>query len=130
MFHKDFLVRQLQHMTEAIGSMVFNKETAAKYEALSEVNLNQPETDLLYVLLCDRIANNSVNEAENLLFDSLDGEDRQYTLSDIEVAADFYAELNRWSDEELEASDFSREEVLEGLNDILNLLGVSLPSDM
>jgi len=38
MFHKDYIVRQIQFMTEAIASVVFNKETSVRCEIQSEVN--------------------------------------------------------------------------------------------
>ena len=112
MFHKDYLVRQIESMSESIACIVFNKEAAAKNEIRSEEK--HTDTDLLYVLLCDLVAKNSINEAENLLFDMLD----PYSYNQLAIAEDFYNRLDRLSDKELADANFSREEIANGLDDV------------
>ena len=117
MLHKDFLVRQIQLMTEAISCVVFIKETATKNEAQDEIG--QTETDLLYVLLSGLLAKNSINKAEDLLFEMLDPDNRDH----YKIAMDFYNRLNTISNEELENADFSREETERGLNEVKSIFG-------
>jgi len=81
---------------------------------------HQTETDLLFVLLCDLIAKKSINEAENLLFDWLDQDNSDHFM----IATDFYRRLNGFTDEELVDADFSREEIVSGLNEVNAIFGL------
>jgi len=112
MFHKDFLIRQIELMTESISCLVLNREASIKHEDHHDVS--QAESDLLHVLLCDLIAKERINEAENLLFDSLDPDNQNHFL----IAVDFYKRLNDMTDDELANADFSREEIANGLNEV------------
>ncbi|MCL2426850.1 MAG: DUF6483 family protein [Oscillospiraceae bacterium] len=120
MFHKDYLIRQIELMTESIGCLVFNKEASEKNEIHSEIS--QAESDLLHVLLCDLIAKERVNEAENLLFDSLDPDNQNHLV----IAIDFYRRLNDMTDEELDNADFSREEVENGLAEVKSIFDLEV----
>lgn len=64
-----------------------------------------------------------VNEAEDLLFENFSSVD-EYLI----VTINFYERLNSMTDEELEGLDFSRQELLEGLEDISRRL--KLPIDL
>ncbi len=55
-----------------------------------------------------------INEAENLLFENLDTDNKRY----MELALDFYERLNNFEDDFLEENNFSREEIEEGLKEI------------
>lgn len=112
MFNKDYFMRQVEMMTEAIGCTIFNRETASHYDIGDEIK--QLETDLLYRQLHDLLSNNKFNDAENLLFDMIDSTNSSHLF----IAIDFYEKLSRMSDAELEEHDFSKEEILNGLNGI------------
>ena len=63
---------------------------------------------------------NKINEAEDLLFDSLDLDNKKY----LEVAIDFYSRLTKLDDATLELNDFTKEEIAEGLADASNKYGI------
>jgi hypothetical protein len=67
-----------------------------------------------------------VNEAEEKLFDLLEsvGWERREKAS---LAIAFYDRLNSKDDAFLEAADFSREEVIRGLEDALRLAEMEIP---
>lgn len=112
MFHKDYLIRQIELMVESIAHVVLNTDVSVKNE--NQIEICQAESDLLHVLLCDMIAKKQVNEAENMLFDSLDPDNQNHLV----IAVDFYSRLNNMTDKELEDVDFSREEIVNGLNEV------------
>ena len=60
---------------------------------------------------------------QDLLYSSLNTEDHAF----LEAAVDFYFRLNLLSDQELEAGNFSRQEIEEGLRDVMDQYGVVLP---
>lgn len=55
------------------------------------------------------------NEGENYLFEILE---KQKTKGILDIGKEFYENLSKKSDEELEKGDFSREEILQGLEDL------------
>ena len=67
--------------------------------------------------LCGR---GEINAAENLLFEELDFSDP----GTLHIALAFYEHLNRFTDQELEARDYSREEIFEGVKDCAEQYGM------
>ncbi|NLI60004.1 MAG: hypothetical protein GX375_01070 [Clostridiales bacterium] len=63
-----------------------------------------------------------INEAENLLFERMDSSD----IKVLSIELDFYSRLNELSDEKLEEGAFSREEIKEGLGDLLEVFGINM----
>ena len=108
-------MRQIEMMTEAIGCTIFNRETATHYDISNEIK--QIETDMLYRQLHELLSNNKINDAENLLFDMIDPSNNSHLF----IAIDFYEKLSRMSDIELKELDFSKEEIINGLNEINSL---------
>jgi hypothetical protein len=95
-------------------ALFFNKDYI-KYEITDQSNLSQ--TDLLYSELKTLISQKKIYEAEDLLFEMLDTGDIRH----LELAIDFYQQLNQLEDSELEQCNFSRDEVSDGLTAILKM---------
>ena len=121
MYHKDWLMQQIQGLAAALARMLFNVDTTV-YEI--QDHEQKTEADMLYLRLQALLDEKRINEAENLLFSSLDTQDMEY----MRLAVDFYSKLNELSDDELEACDFSREEIDAGLKDVMLRFNVMLPS--
>jgi len=119
MFYKqDWILRQIQMIGEMISMAVFHKSIIA-YE--NENVVSPTQTDRLYTRLDMLVANGKIGEAEDALFDEIDPDDPKY----LELALDFYQKLNRLSDAELEKYDFPRQEILDGMNTLVELFGLS-----
>ena len=69
-------------------------------------------------LICDK----KINEAENLLFDKIDVQNPKH----LAIAINFFDKLNKLTDETLDSSNYSREEINQGLNDILDKFGIKI----
>lgn len=67
-------------------------------------------------------AERKINEAENLLFDSFNTKIPVY----IAIALDFYAKLSELEEAELEAADFSVEEIGQGIRDMMDFYKIKL----
>ena len=115
MLHQDYIMRQIEMLTEAIACLVFNKETAIHYEIRDEIK--QAETDILYLQLRTLLNNNKIIEAENLLFDMIDPLETNHFI----IAIHFYEQLSKMNDAELNERDFSKVEIIDGLNKIIKL---------
>ena len=62
-----------------------------------------------------------INGAENTLYEELDTEDRGY----LEMGLAFYMLVNQFSDEYLFGANYSREEIVEGINGLSAQFGIS-----
>lgn len=115
MFQQDWVLRQIDILVRMVAKMVFHKDTI-RYDIADESNLTN--TDTLYIKLRKLIAKRRICEAEDLLYDNLEENNPEY----LKLALDFYQTINHLTDEELEANNFSRQEVSDGLNGILRRL--------
>ncbi|MEG6611652.1 DUF6483 family protein [Pseudoclostridium thermosuccinogenes] len=119
MFEQDYLMRIIKDLVRALAKILLNKDTVA-YELSDESNYTH--TDHLHIKLLELIKQGNINEAENLLFEELDTKNKKY----IELALDFYNRLSNLEDDFLERSNFSREEIEQGLKAIAKEMGVLL----
>lgn len=115
----DWLLDQIQNLTLLISKVFFKKSTA-KYELESE--LNNTDCDSLYNKLNKLILQGKLCEGEDLLYKNIDTSNIKY----LEIAVDFYESLNLLSDSELQKANFSREEINEGLIEILVRYNIDL----
>lgn len=72
-------------------------------------------SEILRIILKSLIVKKGYNKAENILFEEIE---KNKSEQNYKVGLDFYEELLEKSDEELVESNFSREEVLQGLKDL------------
>ena len=107
---KDYIMRIIKEMVRVLFSLVFGKkyvsvELENKYE-VSGKNLK----DFL-----DMIDSGEINEAENILLDSIDYTDR----NEVMAAALFYQYLSEKDSEFLKNNNYTKEEVLSGFKQLL-----------
>ena len=105
-------MRQIELMARAIAQLLFTGKNAdGVLDAVC-----RSEADLkLEKLLSD----GALCAAEDWLFDNMDASDTAW----LQTALRFYETLSRMPEKELEAHDFSREEILRGLRDVCEAFG-------
>lgn len=119
MYERDYIMREIQNMTQFIAKLVFERNTQS-YTVIDEFG-NLSQIGLLHEQLNHLIYLGKINEAENLLFDSIKSEpDMNY----LQLAVDFYSELNHMSHTTLRRNNFSPQEIAEGLNDVKKFYGI------
>ena len=107
---KDYIMRMIKEMVRVLFSLMFGKkyvsvELENKYE-VSGRNLK----DFL-----DMIDSGEINEAENILLDSIDYTDR----NEVMAAALFYQYLSEKDSEFLKNNNYTKEEVMSGFKQLL-----------
>lgn len=112
-FNNDYLLRQIEDMAQFLGKVLF----IAREEEIPvfDEEGNIMDSGILYGRLRTLCSDGAVNEAENLLFDTLE---ENHGLEYLRVAMRFYTNLDQWSDDELAKANFSRDEILEGLSEV------------
>ncbi|HML45163.1 MAG TPA: DUF6483 family protein [Clostridia bacterium] len=108
-------------LTRVLSRMFFGKDAVA-YPIPDEDT--QGQDDPLHLRLLDLLSEQKFNEAENLLFESVESGN----LRHLAIALDFYARLSALSDSVLTSHSFSREETYQGLQDIARRFGVDTNS--
>lgn len=119
---QDWLMRQIEMMTAAIARLLLGKELD---ESGMGAAFGQERSDELDRKLIALLRDGRLGEAEDLLFFQLDevGADRGI----LAAAIDFYQRANELTDDELEARGFSRSELWEGLGEVVERCGLSIP---
>ena len=120
MLQDDFILRQIREMIHAVMRMLFQVNASElSPEVLEDASARTVLEELLALTDEGRI-----DEAENQLYEMTCDGDRQ----NLEIGLLFYYELNGKDDEFLEANDFSREEIMMGIQDLAdryNLSGIA-----
>ena len=116
MFEQDYMMRQIKSWVRALLRMLFQIDTEDPNRELLE-----SDQQTTFSRMIDSVENGSIGEAEDMLFEHLEESGEQ---KDLKMALLFYSYLNEKSDKFLAANGFSREEVKEGLSDVLSEYGL------
>lgn len=117
LIQQDFIMRQIEMIISFLLQLLFSRDNgaASAEENAEQTALQQELTGLLRA--------GQLGQAENRLFSAMD-ENVPDTLF---AALDFYRQANALTDAQLEAQDFTREELLEGLEEVARHYDLSLP---
>ena len=118
MFEQDYIMRQIRQLAKMVAKFFFNIEPTTLTEELED-RLSENETGILRTLI-EMIDAGDICKAEDMLFEIVEAKENGY----IETALLFYDHLDSKSDEFLLLNNFSREEVLEGLREVVKTLGL------
>ncbi len=113
MFENDYIVRTIHDMVRMIVKLIFGIDTEAEDYELDG------EAEEAYQKLMDAVQEGHLNEAENQLSDLIETEEMEY----LKVGLLFYEKLNRLDDKALSEMDYSREEISEGIRNLLEEYG-------
>ena len=122
-YEKDYIMRLIHGIARILARMLFNRELdeAGGYAMVME-EAERESDDYLRQMVDD----GKVNAAEEKLFELLAAaswEDKQKAA----LVLSFYDYLNAKDDEFLAAADFSREEIITGLEDGMKAVGMEIP---
>jgi hypothetical protein len=115
----EFIQKQIKAVSKLLMNVLFKTEDYQYKVSSSE---NQTEFDKLYLTLMDMLEKNQINEAEDMLFDQVDGMNPIILI----IALNFYNKLTTKTEEELESANFSVDEVEQGFLDLLRMYNVKV----
>ena len=122
MYEKDYIMRLIKEMVRTVLKLIFQIDTESPTEEL----LEDSEVKTTLDALLEMVDEGKINEAENAVYEIT--ENREY--KNLEAALLFYSYLNEQSDDFLEENDFSRDEVRDGLQEIVSRYGLGSMADM
>lgn len=114
-FEKDYVLRMAKELGDAIARLVFGRSL----ESVEEQEPGGAEVSLSRLL--ERAAGGDVGGAEDELFGQL----RPGDSAGLQMALRFYLHLNEYPDSFLEAHDFAREEIWQGMRDAARRYGLT-----
>lgn len=118
-YQDDYVMRTITDLVRAIAGLALGKNEI-DYELPSSEAAYTP-VDQVYRGLKDLVDQGDINGAENQLYECLDESDTAY----LEMALAFYMYLNQLDDDALYTANFSREEIVEGINSVSAEFGIS-----
>lgn len=124
MFEQDYIMRLIRELVRAVCKLIFHIDTETPGLELFDAEREQEQREALEGII--RLADQGrINQAENLLFE-WPGDGNQETLK---MALVFYAHLNEKTDAFLAEHDFSREEIRDGLHEVMSRYGLESLSE-
>lgn len=117
MVEQDYIMRLIKEAVRMVLKLLFNIDTASP--AIEQLEGLQRQG--VYNGLEQKLDEGAINEAEEKLFEVLDGSDKE----DLKLAIMFYSYLNEKDDDFLSAHQFTRQEIKDGLVEVLHRYGVT-----
>ena len=114
MFEDDYLLRLVKEMVRTVLKLVFNLDL--KDDDPASVVFESENAEKMLYLLTDLADLGFIDDAENQLYDFTQN---SKDMEALKVALLFYSHLNQMDNEFLEDYDYSREEVVSGVKDVL-----------
>jgi len=110
MLQDDFILRQIREMVHAVMKMLFQVNASELTPEVIEDSTARTTLENLIALTDE----GKIDEAENQLYEMTCDGDRQ----NLEIGLLFYYNLNGKDDDFLEVHNFSREEIMTGIQDL------------
>ena len=107
------------NLTKMLTAMMFKKDSPIIPDGAIHP-LSEP--GLVLARMRQLVNERKINTAENLLFDMLDKAKPVYAA----IALEFYARLSELPETELEAADFSVDEIGQGISDMMRIYNIRI----
>lgn len=118
----DYMMRMIKEAVRALVRMISGGDLSS-YELPSSES-DYTEEDRLYEQLVSLANQGKINESENLLFENIQME------KIFSIGMNYYLYINEFSDQQLDKMNYSREEIVEGIKDFADELGIHVPSEL
>ena len=122
-YEKDYIMRLIHGIALVLARLLLGRQMESEGEIATILDKQEKEQNDLLLRMVDE---GKINRAEERLFDLLENaswDDRHKAA----VAICFYSHVNDKDDEFLEQADFTREEIMEGLEDAMKAVHMEIP---
>lgn len=122
-YEKDYIMRLIHGIALVLARLLLGRQMENEGEIATILDKQEKEQNDLLLRMVDE---GKINRAEERLFDLLEKaswDDRHKAA----VAICFYSHVNDKDDEFLEKADFTREEIMEGLEDAMRAVHMEIP---
>ena len=122
-YEKDYIMRLIHGIALVLARLLLGRQMESEGEIATILDKKEKEQNDLLLRMVD---DGEINKAEERLFDLLENaswDDRHKAA----VAICFYSHVNDKDDEFLEKADFTRDEIMEGLEDAMRAVHMEIP---
>jgi len=122
-YEKDYIMRLIHGIALVLARLLLGRQMENEGEIATILDKQEKEQNDLLLRMVDE---GKINRAEERLFDLLENaswDDRHKAA----VAICFYSHVNDKDDDFLEQADFTREEIMEGLEDAMKAVHMEIP---
>lgn len=113
---KDYIMRIIKEMVRMLFALMFGKKQfSVEQDAAGGYEVSGKKLDELLAMADD----GEINEAENIILDGIDYGNQ----NELAAAALFYQYLSEKDEEFLRENDYSREEILDGIRQLMQRSG-------
>ena len=122
-YEKDYIMRLIHGIALVLARLLLGRQMENEGDIATILDKQEKEQNDLLLRMVDE---GKINRAEERLFDLLENaswDDRHKAA----VAICFYSHVNDKDDEFLEKADFTREEIMEGLEDAMRAVHMEIP---
>ena len=122
-YEKDYIMRLIHGIALVLARLLLGRQMESEGEIATILDQQEKEQNDLLLRMVDE---GKINRAEERLFDLLETalwDDRHKAA----VAICFYSHVNDKDDEFLEKADFTRDEIMEGLEDAMRAVHMEIP---
>jgi len=122
-YEKDYIMRLIHGIAQVLAYLYFGRKMEEEEELASVMGQSCKENNDYFRRMVDR---GEINAAEDRLFDLLEtaGFDNRQKAA---LAISFYDYVNSKDDDFLSRANFSRDEIISGMEDALQELNMSIP---
>lgn len=122
MFERDYIQRVIKSIGQMAIAIVIGKRAVDSIIDEEKETVTISEDELLEIMVGKCLSEGKINEAENMIFEAIKS---RKSAKDLEIALSFYEEINKWDEDKLAKYNFSKQEIVEGLEDIKELYGLN-----
>ena len=122
-YEQDYIMRLIHGIALVLARLLLGRQMENEGEIATILDKQEKEQNDLLLRMVDE---GKINRAEERLFDLLENaswDDRHKAA----MAICFYSHVNDKDDEFLEKADFTREEIMEGLEDAMKAVHMEIP---
>lgn len=116
-FEKDYFMRMIQDIVRFLVQLITGKP---QFQYEIEDTEHPTVCDDIYSRIIALADAGRINEAENVLYQNLDVDDRNFLL----MGLSFYTHINDYTDDFLADHNYSREEIKDGIVQLAKEFGV------
>lgn len=122
MFERDYIQRVIKSIGQMAIAIGIGKRAVDSIIDEEKETVAITEDELLEIMIGKCLSEGKINEAENMIFEAMKS---RKSAKDLEIALSFYEEINKWDEDKLEKYNFSKQEIVEGLEDVKKLYGLN-----
>lgn len=116
----DYILRLIKSATQLLVTIVSGKNVMDSFVDEENHKVKVSQDNLLKVMVNKYISDGKINEAEDMIFEAIEANKSE---ENFKTALSFYEELSGWSDHKLSKYNFSKREIIQGLEDVKEIYG-------